>query len=168
MRSLRFLFSTILLSTATTALSVSLAHADQHGHGAEDPGNIVEVARGAGDFNTLLTALEAAGLAETLAGDGPFTVFAPTDEAFAMLPEGTLDSLLADPEALGEILTYHVVAGNLTSSDVAAVTRADTLQGSAVSISAEDGVTVDDASVVAADIEASNGVIHVIDKVLTP
>lgn len=165
MHSLRLVFST--LTVAFVALIASLAHADHHG-ASKTSGTIVDVARDAGDFDTLLAALDAANLTEALSGEGPFTVFAPTDEAFAALPEGTLDSLLADPDALGEILTYHVVAGTVTASDVAGLDSAETLQGGALAISTDGGVTVGDANVVSTDIEASNGIIHVIDRVLVP
>ena len=130
--------------------------------------NIVETASTAGTFNTLITAAQAANLANTLATDGPFTVFAPTDDAFAALPAGTLDALLADPDALGDILLYHVVAGEVLAADVVNLTSATTLQGSSVAIDATNGVMVNDANVVQTDILASNGVIHVIDKVLLP
>ena len=136
----------------------------------EAPGTIVDIAVGAGNFSTLVAAVSAAGLAETLAGEGPFTVFAPTDEAFAALPEGTIEALLADPEgALTQILLYHVVAGKVMSSDLSDGMTADTVQGSPISIAIADGtVKINDATVVAADIEASNGVIHVIDSVILP
>ena len=136
----------------------------------EGPGTIVDVAVGAGNFSTLVAAVSAAGLAETLQGEGPFTVFAPTDEAFAALPAGTLETLLADPEgALTQILLYHVVAGKVMSTDLSDGMTADTVQGSPISIAIADGtVKINDATVVAADIEASNGVIHVIDSVILP
>jgi uncharacterized surface protein with fasciclin (FAS1) repeats len=130
--------------------------------------NIVDTAAGAGTFNTLIAAAQAANLATTLANDGPFTVFAPTDDAFAALPAGTLDALLADPDALADILLYHVVAGEVLAADVVNLTSATTLQGSSVAIDATSGVMVNDANVVQTDIIASNGVIHVIDKVLLP
>ncbi len=130
---------------------------------------IVDVAAEAGSFTTLIQALEAADLVEVLAGEGPFTVFAPTDEAFAALPEGTLEELLLpeNREQLTQILTYHVVPGKVLSSDLEAGEVA-TVEGSPVEISLADGVKVNDANVVAADIEAANGVIHVIDKVILP
>lgn len=132
-------------------------------------GDIIEVATAAGNFTTLARALEAAGLVETLKGDGPFTVFAPTDEAFAALPAGTLDSLLADRDQLTKVLTYHVVAGKVTSDQVASLSEATTVEGSALSIKVENGrVMVGDATVTTADVEATNGVIHVIDRVLIP
>ena len=132
-------------------------------------GTIVDVAAEAGTFTTLLAAAEAAGLVDTLNSDGPFTVFAPTDDAFAALPEGTVEGLLADPDALRAILLYHVVAGDVRAADVVNLTSATTVNGADVSIEVVDGqVLVGGATVVAADVEASNGVIHVIDAVLIP
>jgi len=131
--------------------------------------NIVEVAQGAGTFSTLLAAATAAGLVETLSGEGPYTVFAPTDEAFNKLPAGTVESLLADKEKLKQILTYHVVAGKVMAKDVVTLSTATTVEGSDVNITSADGkVMINDATVTATDIEASNGVIHVIDTVLMP
>lgn len=136
---------------------------------AADTGSIVDVAAAAGTFETLLAAAAAAGLVETLDGEGPFTVFAPTDEAFAALPEGTVESLLADPDALAEILLYHVVAGEVRAAQVVEMDEAETVQGETLEIMAHNGtVMVNNATVVAADVEASNGVIHVIDTVLLP
>ena len=132
-------------------------------------GTTVDVAAGAGTFETLLAAATAAGLVDTLNGDGPYTVFAPTDAAFAALPEGTVEGLLEDPAALSEVLLYHVVSGKVLAADVVGLTSATTVQGSDVSISVDGGaVMVDGANVTATDIEASNGVIHVIDSVLLP
>ncbi len=130
--------------------------------------NIVEVAREAGSFKTLLTAVEAAGLVETLSGPGPFTVFAPTDEAFAKIPAKDLQALLADKAALTAVLTYHVVPGAVMAKDVAGLTSAKTVQGADVAIDTSNGVKVGGATVVKADIAASNGVIHVIDTVIMP
>jgi uncharacterized surface protein with fasciclin (FAS1) repeats len=132
--------------------------------------DIVATATEAGTFSTLLTAATAAGLVETLQGEGPFTVFAPTDEAFAALPEGTLDSLLADPEALKQVLLYHVVSGKVTADQVVGLTSADSVEGSPIAIAVRDGSVFlnDTAEVVTTDVMASNGVIHVIDKVLIP
>lgn len=130
--------------------------------------NIVETASAAGTFNTLLTAAKAAGLAETLAGPGPFTVFAPTDEAFAALPAGTVEGLLKDTEKLKTILLYHVVSGTVTAKDVAGLKSAKTLQGGELKIDTSHGVMINDAMVVKADVMASNGVIHVVNKVLLP
>lgn len=134
-------------------------------------GNIVQTATEAGNFTTLVTALEAAGLTETLQGPGPFTVFAPTDAAFAKLPAGTLEALLGDPEQLASILTYHVVADSVTAGDLVASNGATptTVNGQQLDIVVRDGaVYVNGAQVVAADIAASNGVIHAIDTVLLP
>lgn len=130
--------------------------------------NIVEIAVESGSFKTLVTALTAAGLVETLSDPGPFTVFAPTDDAFAKIPAETLAAVLADKDKLTAILTYHVVAGKMMAADVMTMSKAMTVQGSNVMVSATDGVKINDATVVTADIEASNGVIHVIDTVLMP
>src|SRR5690606_5905621 len=141
------------------------AHA---GHAAAD---IVDTAVAAGQFNTLAAALTAAGLVDTLKGDGPFTVFAPTDAAFAALPAGTVDDLLKpeNKDKLVAVLTYHVVPGSYPAARVASMDKATTVNGDSVDIRAADGaVTVDGAKVLKADVAASNGVIHVIDKVLMP
>jgi uncharacterized surface protein with fasciclin (FAS1) repeats len=132
--------------------------------------NIVEIASGNEDFSTLVAAVVAAGLAETLSGDGPFTVFAPTNEAFAKLPEGTVDELLKpeNKEKLAGILTYHVVAGKVMSKDLSDGQKAGTVNGQEITVTMEDGVKIDAATVVSADLEASNGVIHVIDSVIMP
>ncbi len=134
--------------------------------------DIVDTAVAAGQFETLVAAVQAAGLVETLKGEGPFTVFAPTDEAFAALPEGTLESLLMpeNKDQLTAILTYHVVPGKVMAADAAGNTvELDTVQGAAVTVDGTgEGVTVDGANVVTADIEATNGVIHVIDAVILP
>ena len=133
--------------------------------------DIVDTAVSAGSFKTLTAALEAAGLVETLKGKGPFTVFAPTDEAFAKLPEGTLKSLLmpANKQKLTAILTYHVVAGNVKAADVIKLTSAKTLNGQTVTVKVVGGkVLINGATVVKADIAATNGTIHVIDSVLMP
>lgn len=133
-----------------------------------DPADIVDTAVSAGQFNTLVTAVQEAGLVETLKGEGPFTVFAPTDEAFAKLPAGTLEALLKDKDQLRAVLTYHVVAGKVMAADVQAGEVA-TVQGDTLVISIHDGkVMVDQANVVATDVAASNGVIHVIDSVILP
>lgn len=132
--------------------------------------DIVDIAVDAGSFTTLVAAVQAAGLVETLKGDGPFTVFAPTDEAFAALPEGTVESLL-QPENIDQltaILTYHVIPAKVMSTDLSNGMEAATVQGASVTIMTEGGVKVDGANVVTADIEASNGVIHVIDAVILP
>ena len=135
------------------------------------PQNIVATAVSAGDFKTLAAALQAAGLVETLEGPGPFTVFAPTDAAFAKLPAGTLQDLLKpeNKQKLISILKYHVVAGDVTSKQVVKLTEAKTLEGQDLKIKAENGkVLINNADVVKPDIECSNGVIHVIDEVLLP
>ncbi|MDT8878732.1 fasciclin domain-containing protein [Halomonas saccharevitans] len=141
--------------------------ADNHGMKKD----IVDTAVGAGQFETLVAAVQAAELVETLKGDGPFTVFAPTDEAFAALPEGTVEDLLK-PEnqaTLQAVLTYHVVPGMIMAEDAMAADSATTVQGQDITITTMDGsVMIDDATVIQADIEASNGVIHVIDGVLMP
>lgn len=143
--------------------------------GAEDDGaasaNIVETASAAGSFSTLVAAIKAAGLEGALAGPGPFTVFAPTDDAFAKLPSGTVDTLLK-PEnraKLAAILTYHVVAGSVAAKDVALATKLRTANGQELTVATAGGeVRIDDAKVIKADIAASNGVIHVIDSVVLP
>jgi uncharacterized surface protein with fasciclin (FAS1) repeats len=146
------------LAAAAFALGASLAHA----------ADIVDTAVAAGQFNTLVKAVQAAGLADTLKGEGPFTVFAPTDEAFAKLPAGTVESLLNDKEKLAQILTYHVVPGKVMSSDVTSG-AVPTVQGQPLNVVVESGqVKVNEAQVVKADVLASNGVIHVIDSVVLP
>jgi uncharacterized surface protein with fasciclin (FAS1) repeats len=136
---------------------------------AANNGDIVATASSAGSFNTLVAAVQAAGLVETLQADGPYTVFAPTDEAFAKLPEGTVESLLANPDQLREVLLYHVVPGRVMASDVVSLDSAKTVQGSEIDIMlADGGVRINDANVTATDIETSNGVIHVIDTVIIP
>ena len=139
---------------------------------AAKPANIVETAVAAGQFKTLAAALEAAGLIDALTGKGPFTVFAPTDEAFAKLPAGTLESLLKpeNKEKLKSILLYHVVPGNVTAKQVMKLNgrTVKTLEGGSIKVTTMHGVTVDDARVTKTDIHASNGVIHVIDTVLMP
>lgn len=152
------------IALTTTAVIASSAFAGASGKSKD----IVDTAMEAGNFTTLLAAAEAAGLVETLKSDGPFTVFAPTDAAFAALPEGTVEGLLADPEALAAVLTYHVVPGKVMSTDLSNNMMATTVNGADVTIMTEGGVTVDSANVVTADIEASNGVIHVIDAVILP
>ena len=132
--------------------------------------DIVDTASDAGSFATLLAAAEAAGLVDTLKGDGPFTVLAPTDAAFAELPDGTVETLLMpeNKDQLVAILTYHVVPGKVMSTDLQDDMEAATVQGTTVMIDLDNGVMVDEATVIQADIETSNGVIHVIDKVITP
>jgi uncharacterized surface protein with fasciclin (FAS1) repeats len=130
--------------------------------------DIVDTAIEAGSFSTLARALAEAGLVDTLKGPGPYTVFAPTDAAFAKLPAGTLDALLADRAKLTRVLTYHVVPGKVMAADVVKLDRVQTVQGQSVPIATGQGVKVGDANVLKTDIEASNGVIHVIDAVILP
>ncbi len=163
MKNIRTLTLTALVAVASL---LSVAQADTTAKGKD----IVAVASGAGSFNTLVAAVKAAGLVETLQGPGPFTVFAPTDEAFAKLPKGTVEDLLR-PEnkaKLVSILTYHVLAGKVMAADVKTM-MAKSVNGSELNIKVADGqVTVDGAKVVKADVAASNGVIHVIDTVVLP
>jgi len=155
----------VLLTAALVALLVPAApHAADH-HGSKD---IVDTAIAAGSFKTLAAALQASGLDETLKGVGPFTVFAPTDEAFARIPKADLDALLKDKRKLTKVLTYHVVPGRVKANDVAKLTEARTVEGQSLKIDTSSGIKVGGASVVKADVEASNGVIHVIDSVLLP
>lgn len=155
-----------LLATVATATVLAMpAYADNH---AAAPGDIVDVAVGAGTFNTLVAAVQAAGLVDTLKGEGPFTVFAPTDEAFAALPAGTVEALLNDIPALTAILTYHVVPGQVMSTDLSEGLTATTVNGADITITLANGPQVNGANIVAADVAASNGVIHVIDAVILP
>jgi uncharacterized surface protein with fasciclin (FAS1) repeats len=158
------MFRRTFIALTTTALIASPAFAGGHSK------NIVDTAVGAGSFGTLVAAVQAAGLVDTLKGDGPFTVFAPTDDAFAALPEGTVENLLKpeNKDQLTAILTYHVVPGKVMAADLTNGMMAATAQGGEVTIMTEGGVTVDGANVTTADIEASNGVIHVIDAVIMP
>jgi uncharacterized surface protein with fasciclin (FAS1) repeats len=129
---------------------------------------IIETAINAGSFNTLVAAVKAAGLVDTLNGAGPFTVFAPDDAAFAKLPAGTVDSLLKDIPKLKKILTYHVVSGKVMAADVVKLTSAKTVEGSEVKIDATNGVKINKSTVTTADIACDNGVIHIVDAVLMP
>lgn len=157
--------SWMLVGLMATGLVVFTAGAADH-HEKKD---IVDTAVAAGSFKTLAAALQAAGLVETLKGKGPFTVFAPTDEAFAKLPAGTVEALLKDKAKLTQILLYHVVPGNVMAKDVVKLKSAKTAQGTAVKINVSGGkVMVDNANVVKTDIATSNGVIHVIDSVILP
>jgi len=160
------MFRRTYLALAAATLMAGPAFADNHG----DAKDIVDIAAGNDDFSTLVAAVQAADLVDTLKGDGPFTVFAPTNAAFAALPEGTVESLLKpeNKDQLTAILTYHVVPGKVMSGDLSDGMMATTVQGADVTIGTEGGVTVDGANVVQADIEASNGVIHVIDAVIMP
>jgi uncharacterized surface protein with fasciclin (FAS1) repeats len=130
--------------------------------------DIVDTAVKAGSFTTLVAAVKAAGLVETLKGAGPFTVFAPTDEAFAKLPQGTVDALLKDIPKLKKILTYHVVSGKVMAADVVKMKSAKTVEGSEVKIDASSGVKINNSTVTTPDVAADNGVIHIIDTVLMP
>jgi uncharacterized surface protein with fasciclin (FAS1) repeats len=161
----------IIAFTALLVLPASLRAQEAQGYApaSEAPADIIETAKAAGSFNTLAAAIEAAGLTETLKGEGPFTVFAPTDEAFAKLPKGTLESLLQDKEKLATILKYHVVAGEVSSSQAMKLTEANTVAEKPLEISKSGKkLMVGKATVTKADIVASNGVIHVIDEVLIP
>jgi uncharacterized surface protein with fasciclin (FAS1) repeats len=130
--------------------------------------NIVQTAVAAGSFKTLVKAVQAAGLADTLSSPGPFTVFAPTDEAFAKLPAGTVEGLLKDIPKLKSVLTYHVVAGRMMAADVVKQSSLKTVQGQSITVDAKGGAKVDGANIVKTDIATDNGVIHVIDKVILP
>lgn len=164
---------TLSLSNLTAVLALTLIFAAEAfgGNYGKKEVDIVDTAVAAGDFTTLAAALQAAGLVGTLKGDGPYTVFAPTDEAFAKLPDGTVESLLLpeNKDKLVEILTYHVVAGKVEAADVVKLSSATTANGADVMIRVEEGaVFVNDSKVVATDIQASNGVIHVVDTVILP
>ena len=157
--------------TALVATSFLLAASAFAGSYSKKKSDIVDTAVAAGDFNTLVAAAQAGGLVDTLKSDGPYTVFAPTDEAFAKLPDGTVDSLLKpeNKDQLVAILTYHVVPGKVMAADVVTLHSATTVNGADVDIRVEDKtVFINDSRVVATDISASNGVIHVVDTVLIP
>ncbi len=159
--------TTLIATTATFALAGSAALAQDSG----DMGTIVETAQGSDDFSTLVSAVESAGLAETLSGEGPFTVFAPTNEAFEALPEGALDDLMMEEnsEQLTSVLTYHVVPSAAMAADLSDGQELETVNGEMLEVSIDgDTVMIGDATVTQADIEASNGVIHAIDTVLMP
>ena len=161
----------IFTFAALFILPASLQAQEAQGYAAssEASADIIETAKAAGSFNTLAKAIEAAGLTETLKGEGPFTVFAPTDEAFAKLPKGTVESLLQDKEKLATILKYHVVAGEVSSAQAMKISEANTVAEKPLKISKAGGkLMVGKATVTQADIPASNGVIHVIDTVLLP
>lgn len=158
--------TTLLIATAMAAAPLTAAIADSMSAPKKD---IVTTAVDAGSFSTLATALETAGLVATLQGPGPFTVFAPTDAAFAKLPAGTVEGLLKDKAKLSAILTYHVVAGKVEAKDVVKLNSAKTVNGQAVSIKVVNGkVMIDGATVTTPDVQASNGVIHIIDTVILP
>lgn len=158
------MFRKLAAAGVASILFGTAAMADGHGK------DIVDTAVAAGSFETLVAAVQAADLVDTLKGEGPFTVFAPTDDAFAALPEGTVESLLKpeNKDQLVAILTYHVVPGKVMSGDLSDDMTAATVQGGDITIDLDAGVMVNDANVVQADIEAENGVIHVIDKVILP
>ena len=160
MKSKILIYTISLIFLSTSALMA----------GSHEKKDIVDTAVEAGSFETLVAAVQAADLVETLKGEGPFTVFAPTDEAFAALPEGTVENLLMpeNKDQLVAILTYHVVPGKVMSTDLTDDMEAETVQGSTVTIDLDNGVMVENATVTTADIEASNGVIHVIDTVILP
>lgn len=158
----------ILLTSTVFVLTAHAAHHEKMESHKTAKSDIVDTAIAAGSFKTLATALTKADLVETLKGDGPFTVFAPTDEAFAKLPKDKLEAILADKELLTSILTYHVVAGKVAAKEVMKLESATTVQGSSVAISIDGGVKVNDANVIKTDIMTSNGIIHVIDTVLVP
>ncbi len=161
----------IIAAAAAAALLGSAAPVVAQSYMQESKPDIVEIAASAGSFNTLVAAVKAAGLVETLQGEGPFTLFAPTDEAFAKLPAGTVEDLLKpeNKERLQAILTYHVVPGRVMAEDVAGLSSATTVQGQSLRVSIENGTPmVDNAKIIQTDIDASNGVIHVIDSVVIP
>ena len=154
---------------ASAALASVVAFAGLNTNAGSHSKDIVDTAMSAGNFNTLVTALKEAGLVDTLKGEGPFTVFAPSDDAFAKIPADQLNALLADKEKLTAVLTYHVVPGKVMASEVVNMDSAKTVQGQSVEIMMENGnVMIDGAKVSAADIETSNGIIHVIDSVIMP
>lgn len=158
------MFRKLAIAGVASILVGTAAYADGHSK------DIVDTAVGAGSFETLVAAVQAAELVDTLKGEGPFTVFAPTDEAFAALPEGTVETLLKpeNKDQLVAILTYHVVPGKVMSGDLSDDMTAATVQGGEITVDLDNGVMINDANVVQADIETSNGVIHVIDKVILP
>jgi len=155
-----------LIASVVTAAAMAGHHGE--GENKQAKKDIVETAIDANNFTTLLAAVKQAGLVDALKGDGPYTLFAPTDEAFAKIPQSQLQALLNDKKMLTSVLTYHVVADNVPSSDVVKLKQAKTLQGQSITINASNGVKVDNANVIMTDIVASNGVIHVIDEVIMP
>lgn len=164
------IWKTFTLSAAAVAVAIFFAQGNTSvavAQGAEQ--DIVETAVASGKFKTLVTAVQAAGLVDTLKGNGPFTVFAPTDEAFAKLPKGTVEALLKDKKGLAAVLTYHVVSGKVMADDVVKLNSARTVQGQSITIVTKDGrVTLNGVNVIMTDIVCKNGVIHVIDAVLLP
>ena len=172
MKKMLFVLTMITLMASVPAFAHcgACGAGEAHNHAAEAASaDIVGVASSAGTFDTLLAAAKAAGLVVTLQSDGPFTVFAPTDEAFANLPEGMVDSLLANPDKLKQVLLYHVVPGKVLASEVVGLSSVTTAQGSDITIAVSGGsVMINDAKVIKTDVMASNGVIHVIDTVIVP
>ena len=167
--SLNRIAAGVLILLSLTFFASTLFASDKSKSDYTEKKDIVSIALEAGKFNTLATALTEAGLVETLKTEGPFTVFAPTDEAFAKLPEGTVEGLLKDKEALKNILLYHVVSGNVTSDKVVKLDEATTLAKSDVHVHVKEGkVYINESQVITADVKASNGVIHIIDTVLIP
>ncbi len=165
MKVLRTL-AVIVIATALAACASSY-DSNMNQNEAAPQQDIVDIAVSAGSFNTLVAAVQEAGLVDTLKGEGPFTVFAPTDEAFAKIPQDQLDALLADKEMLTKVLTYHVVSGKVMAADVKPG-MVPTVEGSSLTVTVGSGVMVDNANVIKTDIVASNGVIHVIDSVILP
>lgn len=168
---MRNLFSTALALAIAGGLALSSSQALAYGQSDAPKQTIVEIAAGNGDFSTLVAAVQAAGLADTLSGEGPFTVFAPTNAAFEKLPAGTVENLLKpeNRDQLVAVLTYHVVPGKVMAADVVGLQSATTVNGQSIDISVEGGtVKIDGATVTATDIAGSNGVIHVIDSVILP
>ncbi len=163
-----FAAATLLMTTACVTTGSNSGTNDDPDPAGTQTLDIVDTAAGAGSFTTLLAAVEAAGLTDTLRSDGPFTVFAPTDAAFAALPEGTVDALLNDIPTLTDILLYHVVPAAVPASDVVNASLVETVQGSDVKVTVDGDVFVNGATVTATDIEATNGIIHVIDQVILP
>ena len=157
----------VLAFAATLAACANTYKSDSTTSATAAQQDIVDIAVSAGSFNPLVTAVQEAGLVDTLKSDGPFTVFAPTDEAFAKIPQDQLNALLADKEMLTKVLTYHVVSGKVMAADVKPG-MVPTVEGSSLTVSMYDGVMVDNAKVIKTDIVASNGVIHVIDSVIMP
>ena len=158
----------VFLLTASLAIAGGYNKYGHSKHGSMAKHDIVDTAAKAGNFDTLLTAAKAAGLVDTLKGDGPYTLFAPTDEAFAQIPADDLNALLMDKEALTKVLTNHLIRGKVTASEVVNIDSAETMAGQSVKISNSYGVKVNDAKVIKTDIMASNGIIHVVDKVIMP
>ena len=159
---IRTFIATLMLIFAVAVQPATAGNCSKHAM------TIAGQASNAGIFNTLLAAAEAANLTSVLYNDGPFTLFAPTDDAFAALPAGTVENLLQNPKELGKVLKYHLVKGNIFSDDLNNGSSVATVLGSPVSINTTEGVLINNAKVIQADVEASNGVIHVIDKVLLP